>query len=853
MFACLVLLGCDPDKGVVPSDTGAEDTSGEGSAGATGDTGEDTSDSDGSDLPSSDQSLVWLGTADILIGSSLGLGGAGDLDGDGSRDDVLNGSRVYTGPFAAEVAEADAVGWFEGTYTTALGDGAQVLGDIDGDGADDVSFSSSGTLLFTGPFVGERVPEDQVAAIAGEAFPAGDIDQDGRADLAQVWTDVSLYLAPDWSTPALVVTAERSTDDLGSSVASAGDVDGDGIIDLVVGAKGHRSGGALRSGAVYVVSGVERGRVSAEEAAFVWVGAEDARYLGHAVGAAGDVDGDGYAEVAASSVNDAAVYVFSSSLTEEGTEADALLTVDLEGPEGGSQPVFSTGDWDGDARDDLLLGMGGAYGEPGGGDEAGQALLFLAGHAGALGPADADLRIGGEAPGDFAGVCADLRGDLDDDGRVDILLCTNRGAAIVLANGSATWGRDLGVWTISFMDFAWTRFGASSILATDVDADGAEELVLGNTSLDGPGDGDTGWAYDGGGATIAELPATGDRVWDATLPTLLGDHDGGNAGLGLAAPGDVTGDGWPDLVLSGGSHTWLAAGPFGPDQSLQGSPRLLGAGGATATLDLDADGLHDLAVGDAEADATGIFAGAVYLVALPFSGEPVLEASPALLGEAAGDVAGTALLAEDLDGDGVVDLVVGAPETGTVTEGRVYVILAPNLAGGSLADADATLEGPQMGSATGASLGAMDTTGDGVLELCVGSLEEDTTHAGAGSVRLVDPPTHGAADLASAAHFVVSGGTRQGGLGHACLAGDYDGDGLDDLTVQADGQDARIALFRGPLAGTVAIDDADVVVLELEGTSFARAVLAHDVDGDGLDDLLYGELGNLYTLLGGGL
>jgi hypothetical protein len=238
----------------------------------------------------------------------------------------------------------------------------------------------------------------------------------------------------------------------------------------------------------------------------------------------------------------------------------------------------------------------------------------------------------------------------------------------------------------------------------------------------------------------------------------------------------------------------------------------------------------------------------------------VNEATAQLIGAAAGDAAGYAVsFAGDLDGDGLQELLIGAPSVTVSTrgDGVVYLVLGASLGGPlSLADADAALIGEGRNAAAGTAVApAGDWDGDGVLDLWVGASTDGRGGASAGVVSLVSGASRGAVDLGDAP-FTVLGDDQEAYLGGALTRLDLNGDGAWELGAGAIGDDrggdgaGAVFLVLGPtsggLSGTLSADEADLILIGESAEDRAGAALtsAGDVDGDGLDDLLVGAWGN---------
>jgi hypothetical protein len=335
------------------------------------------------------------------------------------------------------------------------------------------------------------------------------------------------------SIPDVILTGEAAEDVFGASVASAGDVNGDGFGDIVIGAFQNDAGGT-NAGRVYIYFG---GPVVDDIADVVFTGTIPNNFFGHVVTGAGDVNGDGYDDViaAAPAYNSFAgiayIYYGGSSMD---TIPDVTVTGVNPGDSFGSSMAY-VGDVNGDNFADVLVGAYDAFV-----NTAGKAYLYF---GGVSMDSTADVVMNGEEVADVFGASVSSAGDVNGDGFSDVIV----GA---LNNDAA--GMDAGKAYIFFgglsmdatPDVIMTgsapgdNFGIVST-AGDLNDDGFSDVIVGAIRNDAGGT-NAGRAYVYFGAT--NMDSTADLIF-------TGEAEEDLFGLAVATAGDVNGDGISDIII----------------------------------------------------------------------------------------------------------------------------------------------------------------------------------------------------------------------------------------------------------------------------------------------------------------
>jgi hypothetical protein len=772
---------------------------------------------------------------------------AGDVNGDGYAD-VIVGAPGYTdgqeGEGGAWVWHGSADGLEDDWSKHAQGNRAgaafglsvATAGDVNGDGYSDVIVGAPLHHLGMGPseegvvWVWHGSPDglqdwswraegEQLEASLGQSVAtAGDVNADGYADVivgatrytaghdsegaAFVWLGSAsglnggVYGNPSNAHRHLQIN--QATARFGWSVSTAGDVNGDGYADVIVGAPYYTNGDGREGGAwLYLGSS---GGLSAT-AANQDEGNQAGAHLGWSVATAGDVNGDGRADVIVGAPD------YTVGLDQQGRAwlwygqptAHGISTTNDWRAAGAQREAFfgtsvaTAGDVDGDGYSDVIVGA------PGHASAAGRCTVY---HGGPdpLAEEAGWTKASNQANAAF-GTSVGTAGDVNGDGYADVIVGAphwdggqdNEGAAWVYLGGAG--GLTSAPHWYKRSNNAGAAFGASVGTAGDVNGDGYDDVIVGAPHWHVPQtDEGAAFVYDG---SSSGLDQTAGPLWSKAS-----DQEGAEFGASVGAAGDVNGDGYADIIV--GAPFWLHKGeergavwlyygsPGGPhsapdwyqvgDQEEAQYGYAVGTGG-----DVDGDGYSDVIVGSPywEDEVPNVSEGRawVYLgsrAGLRHDLHWHAEANNfvARMGHAVGT-------AGDVDGDGYSDVIVGAPgygDDGLSGEGKVWVFHGSR--SGLEPSSSWSREGGQNGAHYGWSVGtAGDVNGDGYADIIIGVelLTDGENYEGGASVYhgsysglQGSRAWHGEGDQASA-HYGTSVGT----------AGDVNGDGYADVVVGA--------------------------------------------------------------------
>jgi len=640
---------------------------------------------------------------------------------------------------------------------------------------------------------------------------AGDINLDGYSDIiigapgysgnnagrlyVYYGSSSGLHTTEDWS-----FTGDQANARLGSSVSSAGDVNGDGFPDIIASAP-YYTADQIKEGRVYVFYGSPEGL--SDTAVWIFDGNKEYAGAGYSVSGAGDFNNDGfddviiglpgYENVMFMGYGSVSIFLGSSS----GISSVPFLTFrNYHDDIGLGNSVSCAGDVNGDGFSDVIFGS--PYWPP---------------------------------PPDHSG------NSLESNGRVSVIYGSSTGTL----NG---WG--------AVGEVSHSSFGYSVSTAGDVNNDGYSDVIIGSPSYYGSSS-TTGkvYVYFGSSTGLQSDPAwTMDRQYNSNYQV-----DG--FGRSVSTAGDINADGYSDIVIGAHYTSWddqitdiTKAAAYVYYGSSSGLPQIrnwvynfddkIFQIDVSNAGDVNGDGYSDVLLG-----INGI--NDIFIVhpiekAMIFNGSnttlSTIECDWAVSSDQSDSKFGNSVsTAGDVNNDGFDDVIIGAPlyDNGQTDEGKVFEY---NGSSEGLHDTpDWTAEGNIDLAQFGYSVSnAGDVNNDGYSDIIIGAPTAGKAFVYLGSsAGLLSFPVWTGNSYSPDHQYGIS----------VSNAGDVNGDGFDDIVIGTypfeiyNAHNVGAYVYFGSASGINSADPSWTASNPSPGQNFGKIVsAAGDVNNDGFDDVI---------------